>query len=295
VAEASTFSNIQSVGQLATLSCVTEVLAPKAGNVHPAAAFDDVTCDDFIRSAHAIGPAMDAAQTTGVGTAALAAVRATRAVTSTNTNLGMILLLAPLCAVPRDEPLTTGVARVLESLSLDDAARVYEAIALAKPGGLGSAEQGDVTRADVLPLRQAMGLAAQRDTVARQYVNGFHDVLHRIAPALVSAVARGLTLQQAIVQTHLLAMAQEPDSLIRRKCGDAVAIESAKRAKIVLDANWPGGAASGRAFVELDTWLRADGHRRNPGTSADLVCAALFAGFREGVLAADKQAKESVI
>lgn len=288
MAEASTFSSVQSVGQLATLACVTEVLAPKAGNVHPGAAFDDVTCDDFIRSAHAIGPAMDAAQMTGVGTAVLAAVRATRAGTTTNTNLGMILLLAPLCVVPRYEPLTTGASRVLESLTLDDAARVYEAIALAKPGGLGSAERGDVTRADVLPLRQAMGLAAERDTVARQFVNGFHDVLHRIAPALVSAVARGLTLQQAVVQTHLLVMAQEPDSLIRRKCGEAIAIEAAQRAKIVLDAGWPDGLASQRAFNELDTWLRADGHRRNPGTSADLVCAALFAGFREGVLALDK-------
>ncbi len=295
MADASTFSNVQSVGQLATLACITEVLAPKAGNVHPGAAFDDVSCDDFIRSAHAIGPAMDAAQMSGVGAAVLDAVRATRAVTSSNTNLGMILLLAPLCAVPRDEPLTTGVARVLGALTLDDAARVYEAIALAKPGGLGSAERGDVTRAEVLPLRQAMGLAAERDTVARQFVNGFHDVLQSIMPTLISAVARGLSLQQAVVQTHLFVMSREPDSLIRRKCGDAIAFESARRARAVLDARWPENDASLRAFSEFDNWLRADGHRRNPGTSADLICAALFAGFREGYLAADTQTKEFLI
>jgi triphosphoribosyl-dephospho-CoA synthase len=283
------------IGQLATLACVAEVLAPKAGNVHPGAAFDDVTCDDFIRSAKAIGPVMDRVPEIGVGAAVLEAVRATRAVISSNTNLGMILLLAPLCAVPREQPLTEGIARVLDSLSLADAARVYEAIALAKPGGLGSAERGDVTHADVLPLREAMRLASDRDAVARQYASEFHDVLVRITPALQSAIARGVTLERAIVHAHLLVMANEPDSLIRRKCGEAVAIESAQRAKIVLDANWPDTDASLRAFSEFDTWLRADGHRRNPGTSADLICAALFAGFREGLLMEDERTKEPVI
>ncbi len=33
---------------------------------------------------------------------------------------------------------------------------------------------------------------------------------------------------------------------------------------------------------ELDFWLRSDGHRRNPGTTADLVAASLFAAIQTG-------------
>ena len=39
-----------------------------------------------------------------------------------------------------------------------------------------------------------------------------------------------------------------------------------------------------REFREFDAWLRADGHRRNPGTTADLIAASLFAAFRDGIL-----------
>jgi len=31
-------------------------------------------------------------------------------------------------------------------------------------------------------------------------------------------------------------------------------------------------------------WLRADGNRRNPGTSADLVAATLFVALREELI-----------
>ena len=36
------------------------------------------------------------------------------------------------------------------------------------------------------------------------------------------------------------------------------------------------------ALAELDAWLRAEGNRRNPGTTADLVTACLFIALREG-------------
>lgn len=270
-----------SVGQLAQLACLAEVLAPKAGNVHPGAAFDDATWHDFALSAMVIAPWLDRAAELGVGPTVLACVKATRAATGTNTNLGMILLLAPLCAVPRRAALGPGVKRVLASLGPADARATYEAIRLAHPGGLGKAGKGDVARPPRLRLVEAMALAAERDMVARQYANGFADVLGFVAPALRRASAAE-PLDQAIVRVHLQLMAREPDSLIRRKSGEGVAQESARRAAEVLNSGWPRGPGARRCLSRLDRWLRADGRRRNPGTSADLVAAGLFVLFRAG-------------
>jgi triphosphoribosyl-dephospho-CoA synthase len=52
----------------------------------------------------------------------------------------------------------------------------------------------------------------------------------------------------------------------------------------VLDAGWPDNEDSRRALINLDVWLRAEGHSRNPGTTADLVTASLFAALRLGIM-----------
>src|SRR5437868_8770036 len=96
-----------SIGQCATLACLLEATAPKVGNVHRGADFEDLTFSDFVVSAVAIGPVMEKVASTGVGRAVRETVAATRALVSTNTNLGMALLFAPLAAVPRGERLTT--------------------------------------------------------------------------------------------------------------------------------------------------------------------------------------------
>src|SRR5262245_32801648 len=101
-----------SIGQSATLACLLEATAPKVGNVHRGADFEGLHFADFLASAVAIGPAMERAVETGVGQAVLDAVAATRALVDTNTNLGMVLLIAPLAAVPREQKLGDGVAAV---------------------------------------------------------------------------------------------------------------------------------------------------------------------------------------
>ena len=108
----------------------------------------------------------------GVGRAILESVEATRRlVVSNNTNLGMILLLAPMAACPdRGAAPLEGVAAVLENTTIEDASLVYRAIRLARPGGLGRAEDQDVADEPTHhPESQAMSLAADRDLVARQY------------------------------------------------------------------------------------------------------------------------------
>jgi triphosphoribosyl-dephospho-CoA synthase len=269
------------ISTCAHLACILEVTARKPGNVHRYRDYADVTLLDFLVSAAVSCPVLDRLPEIGVGPALLEAVERTRQVVRTNTNLGILLLLTPLAAVPRQEPLREGIYRVLEQLTVADARAAYAAIRLAQPGGLGEASEQDVAREPTVTLRQAMDLAADRDLIARQYANGYRGLFEIGVPALLEGVNRGLPIEEAIIGSHLRLMAACPDTLIARKRGLAEAEESARRAQEVLDLGWPETAESRQAFADLDRWLRAVGHQRNPGTTADLVTASLFAALRE--------------
>jgi triphosphoribosyl-dephospho-CoA synthase len=178
------------VGLCAQIACIWEATARKPGNVHRYRDFADTAYPDFLLSAAAIAPAMTTACQQRVGVTVFQAVRATRRVAGTNTNLGIVLLLAPLAAVPLEDDLRGGVARVLAGLSIEDARQVYEAIRLASPGGLGRAPDQDVSTTPTQTLRQVMALAAGRDLVARQYANDFAEVFEDGTPALREGLER---------------------------------------------------------------------------------------------------------
>jgi triphosphoribosyl-dephospho-CoA synthase len=273
------------LGQLAGLACLWEACASKLGNVHRAADFEDLTFVDFAMSAVAMGPAFDAAaHGAGLGETVLSAVRATRKTVATNTYLGSVLLMAPI-AMARSEPsLPEGVEHVLQSLDADDARLVYEAIRLAVPGGLGRVEEADIADEPPNDLLHAMRLAADRDLVARQYTNGFREVFDVVVPAIRAGQDRRWPLGQTIVRTQMQLMSEFPDSLIARKCGATIAQKSADLARAALTAGEPGDEAYERALADLDFWLRSDGHRRNPGTTADLIAAGLFAALRMEII-----------
>jgi triphosphoribosyl-dephospho-CoA synthase len=272
------------VGLCVQLACVWEATARKPGNVHRYRDFADVGYLDFVTSAAAIAPVLAAARGRRVGETVLACVRATRQVTATNTNLGIVLLLAPLAAVPPEEDLPSGVERVLAGLDVDDARLTYEAIRLAKPGGLGTAAEQDVAAEPTATLREVMALAAGRDLVARQYADGYREVFDDCVPALAGGVDRTGSLEGAIILGQLQVMARHPDTLIARKRGVAETAEANRRAARVLTAGWPGTESGRRELADLDAWLRAEGNARNPGTTADLLTAGLFVLLREGGL-----------
>ena len=273
-----------SVSQCATMACLLEVSSPKPGNVHRSADFEDVTFVDFVASAVAIGPAMEQARSTGPGRAVLEAIRATRRLVNTNTNLGTVLLLAPMAAVPWECPLSQGIDVVLANLTPQDAAAIYLAIRAAQPGGLGNVARLDVSSAAPADILEAMREAAQRDIVARQYVTNFATVLDEVTPSLVAGPGRGWSLADTIIQTQMQLMSRYPDSLIARKCGPETAREASVRAARILDCGQPGDEQYFVALDDFDFWLRSDHHRRNPGTTADLLAAGLFVALRDGLL-----------
>lgn len=272
------------LGQCAALACLYEATAPKPGNVHRGADFEDLTHTDLVAAGIAIAPVIDRAARQPLGATVLQAVQTTRQIIKTNANLGIILLVSPLAKVPRATKLIDGVAEVLSQLTPADTADVYQAILEAKPGGLGKVEQADLAGPPPDDLVAAMRLGADRDLVARQYTNNFHEVLQVVLPRLIEGLGRGWSLNDTIVRVHLQMMSEYPDGLIVRKCGTEAAQQSADHAAYVLSAGEPGDETYQQALADFDFWLRSDGHRRNPGTTADLIAAGLFAGLREGVV-----------
>mgnify|MGYP001170006070 CR=1 FL=1 len=274
--------DIAAAGQLA---CLLEASAPKPGNVSPDLHFHDTRYEDFLASAVAIGPALAAAGELPLGATIRAAVEATGRWTRSNTNLGLVLLLAPLARAASRErgDLRSSLARVLDETTVEDATEVYAAIRLASPGGLGHAAVEDVAGAPRVTLREAMELAAERDAVAREYVTDFTMTFEIGVPALRAARQAGLPWSDATVEAYMRLLGVQADTHIARKLGLAAAEAVSRRALEVQAAGGIRSPAGRQALAKFDAELRDATNSRNPGTTADLTCAALFVVIIEGM------------
>jgi triphosphoribosyl-dephospho-CoA synthase len=258
-------------------ACRMEIEALKPGNVHVFAGGHGMTAQQFLLSATvSAGPLTD--RRLPVGRRILEAVRATRQAVGANTNLGILLLTAPLAraAETAGSDLREGLSDVLDRLDLEDAAAAFEAIVVASPGGLGSAQEHDVREPPKVRLVEAMRAAAGRDRIARQYANRFEDIFATGVPAFEASVARGEQGIWPTVFTYMAFLAGFPDSHVARKRGEEFAVRACEEAgsvKAALDVA-DDEEARVRLLLEFDRRLKADGI--NPGTSADLTVASLF-------------------
>ena len=273
----------------AQLACLFEVSIEKPGNVSPRIAFADMRFEDFAASAVAIGPALRDAGRATVGETIARAATDTRSLVAVNTNLGLILLLAPLAtAAARPDSggdLRGSLRNVLAALTVRDARLAFEAIRAAAPAGMGEVGQHDVREHDVdVTLRAAMDAARARDSIAREYVTDFDITFTLGAETIRRCWQDGARFSDAVLTAFLTLLAEIPDTLIARKNGAVVAEDVSRRAARVLAA---GGAASVEGRTRLDALKRELGdraHAMNPGTTADLIAASLFIVLTEGGL-----------
>ena len=260
-------------------ACIEELEAPKPGNVSFASAGHGMTADDFVASARCTA---DVLGTPGLslGERVLGAVEATHAVAGCNTNLGIVLLGAPLAQAgldaDRGRPLRARLARVLEEASVEDSERVFAAIRLAEPAGLGRSDHHDVRDPAAAPLLAVMREAEHRDRVARQYARCFEDVFELGLPALARSRGRWPG-RQAVVALYLTFLSRFMDSHIERRLGDVAAQRvrlEAQRLVERVDASASAEMDAGE-LARFDRSLKSRGI--NPGTSADLTVATLLA------------------
>jgi triphosphoribosyl-dephospho-CoA synthase len=268
------------VGELFLAACRAELTALKPGNVHIHAAGHGMDVTQFEASAEAAAPWV-AAGGMKVGTRILRAVEASFAAAGCNTNLGILLLCAPLAAAAQmklETSLRDRLRAVLSSLDSGDAASVYAAIRRAQPGGLGEAPEQDVAMPPTIGLLEAMALAAGRDRIAFNYTTDFSDIFEFGLPQLTRARALTSDPQLAITTLHMAYLAQFADSHIIRKHGEAVANDVRQRA-LALAPLWQPVAqrSTEEELLDFDAELKA--RNVNPGTTADLVVATLFVSF----------------
>ncbi|MGQ7793464.1 triphosphoribosyl-dephospho-CoA synthase [Faunimonas sp. B44] len=267
------------IAELYRSSCLDELRAPKAGNVHDFSAGHGMTVSDFEVSANVTAPFVARAGAP-VGERILGAIRATRAAVGCNTNLGIVLMSAPLAAAAEraDGPsLRESVGRILAGLDVADATAVFEAIVLASPAGLGRSDAHDVRAPATVRLIEAMRTAAERDRIAWNYSNGFADVFEIGLPTYRAAMERFGDHLWATAAVHFAMMAAFPDTHIAREHGADAAARAQESARRIADEL--GSADEPRTLLPriltLDGELKTAGV--NPGTSADLTVATLFA------------------
>jgi triphosphoribosyl-dephospho-CoA synthase len=266
-------------------ACLAELDAPKPGNVHIFADGHRMTAAEFIASADAAAPHLSASGAR-VGARILGAVEATSEAVGANTNLGIILLCAPLAAAAENDisDLRASLIEVLQRLDRKDAELTYRAIVLAAPAGLGRSERHDVFGPAIVSLLDAMTEASGRDRVARQYATSFADIFEVGLPRLEAAVLQYADQRWATLATYLEFLSAFPDTHIARKHG-APAADRVCDAAAALQRSLHATEHSETLLPDLLTWdaaLKADGI--NPGTSADLTVATLFANRLNVVL-----------
>ena len=260
-------------------ACELDVTALKPGNVSVDAPGYGMTAADFLASAEAIaGPITMPGLS--VGARIFTAIEATQKVVNCNTNLGIVLLLAPIIQAAEASQNFASVQpelqRVLNGLTIDDAQWAYRAIRLAKPGGMGKRAEHDITEVPRVTLVTAMQEAADHDQIAQLYITGFRTLFELALPVWRNAMQCWNSPIWATAAVFLKLLEVQPDSLITRKFGRAkseAVSSAAKLHRAALEA-----AADPRSlrddFLNWDATLKSGG--LNPGTTADMTVATVF-------------------
>jgi triphosphoribosyl-dephospho-CoA synthase len=256
-------------------ACREEIEAPKPGNVHIFAGGHNMEAAHFLTSADVTAGPLSAVGAS-IGARVLGAVEASFAAVGMNTNLGIILLCAPLAmAAEQGGGLRGALSHGLENLDREDAANVFQAIARANPGGLGAATRYDVREPPQITLLEAMREAAPRDRIAYQYASNFDDIFVTGFAFLEEAKKAEMDPPLRAVNVYLSFLSRFPDTHIFRKFGADAAAAVQQEAQQILPLFKARPHDCLTALLAFDARLKARGF--NPGTSADLTVGTLFA------------------
>jgi triphosphoribosyl-dephospho-CoA synthase len=174
-------------------------------------------------------------------------------------------------------PLRATLSEILLETDRQDAAQAYEAIRLAKPGGLGNVARHDVRDVPIITLLQSMREASSRDAIAMEYCNDYARVFAIGVTSFASAASNGMSEEWAATACYLEWLSHVPDTHVARKHGIDVARKLCDEAlqfrQKFMQAPRPDYTT--RALIEWDQQLKQRGI--NPGTSADLTVASVLA------------------
>ena len=260
-------------------ACEVELQAFKPGNVSVYADGHDMTVEDFRVSAEQSATPISNINYS-LGERIYYAVKATRDAVGCNTNLGIILLSAPLLMAAQKaqtaDELRVQLAGILANTTVTDAEWVFRAIALAAPGGLGESKQQDVAQKPEVTLTQAMKIASEKDRIALQFTTNYKDVFDFLVLRYNLALNRWGDAGWSAVAVFSAMLAKYPDSHIERKYGNL-------HTRMVMDTmalvdDKLSEAGKPEQLVDylkiIDTKFKLAGI--NPGTTADLTVVTVL-------------------
>ncbi len=271
---------IHQLHELYIEACELELLAFKPGNVSVYAGGHEMCVQDFRISAEVSAQSICNPKYC-LGEKIYYAVQATREAVGCNTNLGIILLCAPLIqsieGIGQHADLRQALAHVLSNSTVNDAEWVFKAITLASPGGLGKVASHDVSSRPTIMLQDAMQISSRNDRVALQYVTNFKDVFDFGVFRYNAGLDQWGKKDWSAVWVYTGLLSRYPDSHIERKYGNRysglVATKMRSLDNALSDSSKPELLKA--LFAEVDQEFKLKGI--NPGTTADLTVATILA------------------
>jgi len=290
------------------LAILFEVSADKPGNVNLIVGFEGTRYEHFLASAVATASYFEWAAERGVavsrGEIHISYVGLGRIIRDCvadvnvwqhggNTLLGTVILLSPIAVAAGMAPteghvfeipkLRENVKFVVESTTPEDAVNVYEAIKIANPSGLGKAPDLDINDPDSvnrivkenISLYQVFRIASEYDRVCSEWVDNYPITFDVAYPYLMEQIREIKDLNVAIIHTFLKVLAEHPDTFIARKVGIEKAREVSARAEEILKFGGLETSLGKDRLREFDLALRKSSNLLNPGTTADIIAAAL--------------------
>lgn len=291
------------------MAILFEVSADKPGNVNLIVGFEGTRYQHFLASAVAAAPSFEWAAERGLAVSrreihindvglgqiikdCVANINAWQQ--GGNTLLGTIILLLPIAVAAGVTPTKEGyifeipklrknLKLVVESTTPEDAVKVFEAIKIANPSGLGKAPELDIDDPESvnrivkknISLYQVFRIASSYDNVCYEWVNDYPITFDVAYPCLMEQIRITKDLNVAIIHTFLKALAEYPDTFIARKTGIEKTREVSSEAKEVLELGGLETSRGKQRLREFDLKLRKSGNLLNPGTTADIIAAAL--------------------
>jgi triphosphoribosyl-dephospho-CoA synthase len=291
------------------LAILFEISADKPGNVNLITGFEGTRYEHFLASAVAVAPYFEVAAERGIsvlqGEIGISNVGLGRIIRDCvwdfnawqnggNTLLGTVILLSPIAVaagmtstvkdkVFEIQRLRKNLKLVVESTTPEDAVNVYEAIKIANPRGLGKAPELDVNDSgsanrivkEDISLYQVFQIASAYDRVCSEWVSNYPITFELAYLYLMKQIRETKDLNMAIIHAFLKVLAEYPDTFIARKVGMEKAKEVSVKAGEILELGGLATFKGKEVLREFDKELRKSSNLLNPGTTADIIAAAL--------------------
>ena len=272
------YRNVDKLKDIYLYACSKDVEVIKPGNVNVDYPHSDTTAYNFLRSAHDSCRSLFR-QDLSLGERIYRSVIDSRKNTKVNTNLGIVILIAPIIQSLLKSTKTSfrsALKDVIKTSQISDTNLFCRAINSANPGGLGEREEMDTNSLPKVTLKTIMDKSAKYDRLSYQYSTGYSDILGFIVPRIIEHKKYIENTDFLLSLVFLEILREIPDTHISRKFNEKIAKKTSNEARDlikIINTERSRKRAISR-ICQLDYEYKNKGI--NPGTTADLLLSSVM-------------------